>query len=87
MLQFPILADPLSNLRNGEHDKRLIIDAYDSFLSLSHKKSGFETGIGPKRITASGRSASFISSSFKNESVKQKSSKSSRLPRCFSSRF
>ncbi|AQS45219.1 2-succinyl-5-enolpyruvyl-6-hydroxy-3-cyclohexene-1-carboxylic-acid synthase [Bacillus velezensis] len=32
MLQFPILADPLSNLRNGEHDKTLIIDAYDSFL-------------------------------------------------------
>ncbi|MCP6683062.1 2-succinyl-5-enolpyruvyl-6-hydroxy-3-cyclohexene-1-carboxylic-acid synthase [Bacillus nakamurai] len=31
-LQYPILADPLSNLRNGKHDKSMIIDAYDSFL-------------------------------------------------------
>lgn len=31
-LQYPILADPLSNLRNGKHDKAMIIDAYDSFL-------------------------------------------------------
>ncbi|NTU16740.1 2-succinyl-5-enolpyruvyl-6-hydroxy-3-cyclohexene-1-carboxylic-acid synthase [Bacillus subtilis] len=31
-LQYPILADPLSNLRNGVHDKSTVIDAYDSFL-------------------------------------------------------
>ncbi|MCY8414652.1 hypothetical protein MOC40_19925, partial [Bacillus spizizenii] len=26
-LQYPILADPLSNLRNGAHDKSTVIDA------------------------------------------------------------
>jgi 2-succinyl-5-enolpyruvyl-6-hydroxy-3-cyclohexene-1-carboxylate synthase len=31
-LQFPILADPLSQLRAGNHDKRFIIDGYDTFL-------------------------------------------------------
>jgi 2-succinyl-5-enolpyruvyl-6-hydroxy-3-cyclohexene-1-carboxylate synthase len=31
-LQFPILADPLSQLRAGNHDKRYIIDGYDTFL-------------------------------------------------------
>ncbi|MGE6628753.1 2-succinyl-5-enolpyruvyl-6-hydroxy-3-cyclohexene-1-carboxylic-acid synthase [Bacillus sp. NPDC077027] len=31
-LKFPILADPLSNLRNGSFDRQFIIDAYDSFL-------------------------------------------------------
>lgn len=29
---FPILADPLSQLRAGKHDKTQIIDAYDAFL-------------------------------------------------------
>ncbi|MED1097897.1 2-succinyl-5-enolpyruvyl-6-hydroxy-3-cyclohexene-1-carboxylic-acid synthase [Bacillus capparidis] len=31
-LKYPILADPLSNLRNSGHDASTIIDAYDSFL-------------------------------------------------------
>ena len=31
-LQFPVLADPLSQLRSGTHDKTLVIDGYDSFL-------------------------------------------------------
>lgn len=31
-LQFPILADPLSQLRSGSHGKRWIIDGYDAFL-------------------------------------------------------
>lgn len=31
-LAFPILADPLSQLRSGSHDKAVIIDAYDTFL-------------------------------------------------------
>lgn len=31
-LAFPLLADPLSGLRCGEHDRSLIIDAYDAFL-------------------------------------------------------
>lgn len=32
VLQFPILADPLSQLRSGNHSKSMIIDAYDTFL-------------------------------------------------------
>ncbi|RSD27860.1 2-succinyl-5-enolpyruvyl-6-hydroxy-3-cyclohexene-1-carboxylic-acid synthase [Mesobacillus subterraneus] len=31
-LKFPIIADPLSQLRSGEHDGHFIIDAYDAFL-------------------------------------------------------
>ncbi len=31
-LQFPILADPLSQLRSGSHDKKWIVDGYDGFL-------------------------------------------------------
>lgn len=31
-LNFPILADPLSQLRSGGHDGQLIIDCYDNFL-------------------------------------------------------
>ncbi len=31
-LGFPILADPLSGLRRGVHDRSLVIDAYDAFL-------------------------------------------------------
>ncbi|HET7578654.1 MAG TPA: 2-succinyl-5-enolpyruvyl-6-hydroxy-3-cyclohexene-1-carboxylic-acid synthase [Bacillales bacterium] len=35
-LQYPILADPLSQLRSGSHDKKWIIDGYDAFLRDSH---------------------------------------------------
>jgi 2-succinyl-5-enolpyruvyl-6-hydroxy-3-cyclohexene-1-carboxylate synthase len=31
-LNFPILADPLSQLRSGEHDHSQIVDSYDNFL-------------------------------------------------------
>lgn len=31
-LGFPILADPLSGVRCGEHDRSMVIDAYDAFL-------------------------------------------------------
>ncbi|MCZ2990953.1 hypothetical protein NYY86_22805, partial [Acinetobacter baumannii] len=29
---YPILADPLSNIRSGHHDKTMVIDCYDTFL-------------------------------------------------------
>lgn len=29
---YPILADPLSGLRSGEHDKSMVMDCYDTFL-------------------------------------------------------
>ncbi len=38
LLQFPILADPLSQLRSGQHDQELVIDAYDSFLRYDESK-------------------------------------------------
>ncbi|MGX1192437.1 2-succinyl-5-enolpyruvyl-6-hydroxy-3-cyclohexene-1-carboxylic-acid synthase [Metabacillus sp. SLBN-84] len=31
-LKYPILADPLSNLRTGSHDKSAVIDGYDAFM-------------------------------------------------------
>jgi 2-succinyl-5-enolpyruvyl-6-hydroxy-3-cyclohexene-1-carboxylate synthase len=31
-LGYPILADPLSGLRNGAHDRALVLDCYDAFL-------------------------------------------------------
>lgn len=31
-LQFPIIADPLSQLRSGSHQKNMIMDTYDTFL-------------------------------------------------------
>ncbi|MBP2645673.1 MAG: 2-succinyl-5-enolpyruvyl-6-hydroxy-3-cyclohexene-carboxylic-acid synthase [Firmicutes bacterium] len=31
-LQYPVLADPLSQIRSGGHDKRWIIESYDAFL-------------------------------------------------------
>ncbi len=33
-LQFPILADPLSQVRCGPHDRTLVIDAYDAMLRV-----------------------------------------------------
>ncbi|MCI4170691.1 2-succinyl-5-enolpyruvyl-6-hydroxy-3-cyclohexene-1-carboxylic-acid synthase, partial [Bacillus spizizenii] len=38
-LQYPILADPLSNLWNGAHDKSTVIDAYDSFFKDDELKA------------------------------------------------
>ncbi|MBB6445812.1 2-succinyl-5-enolpyruvyl-6-hydroxy-3-cyclohexene-1-carboxylic-acid synthase [Bacillus benzoevorans] len=37
-LQFPILADPLSQLRSGEHSGKWIIDTYDAFLRFDEIK-------------------------------------------------
>lgn len=37
-LQFPILADPLSQLRSGKHDHTFIIDSYDTFLKNEDAK-------------------------------------------------
>lgn len=31
-LSFPVIADPLSQLRSGTHNKNLVIDSYDAFL-------------------------------------------------------
>ena len=33
-LGFPILADPLSQVRSGPHDRRHVIDSYDAFLRI-----------------------------------------------------
>ncbi|MBM7704810.1 2-succinyl-5-enolpyruvyl-6-hydroxy-3-cyclohexene-1-carboxylic-acid synthase [Metabacillus iocasae] len=35
-LQFPIIADPLSQVRSGAHDKRYVVSAYDTFLKNKH---------------------------------------------------
>ncbi|MEE6130616.1 2-succinyl-5-enolpyruvyl-6-hydroxy-3-cyclohexene-1-carboxylic-acid synthase [Priestia sp. GS2] len=45
-LQFPIIADPLSQMRSGNHDKDLIIDTYDSFL----KKEGIQPLLKPEVV-------------------------------------
>ncbi|MFO1444269.1 2-succinyl-5-enolpyruvyl-6-hydroxy-3-cyclohexene-1-carboxylic-acid synthase [Bacillus sp. Bva_UNVM-123] len=37
-LKFPILADPLSQLRSGEHEHTYIMDAYDTFLKNEDAK-------------------------------------------------
>ncbi len=33
-LGFPVLADPLSQVRCGPHDRRMVIDSYDAFLRI-----------------------------------------------------
>ena len=38
-LQFPILADPLSQLRAGDHSGKFIIDTYDTFLRNEDAKN------------------------------------------------
>lgn len=38
-LKFPIVADPLSQLRSGNHNKENIIDTYDTFLRNDHAKA------------------------------------------------
>lgn len=44
-LNFPILADPLSQLRTGAHDKSLIIDSYDALLRISKFVETYEPEI------------------------------------------
>jgi 2-succinyl-5-enolpyruvyl-6-hydroxy-3-cyclohexene-1-carboxylate synthase len=41
-LDFPILADPLSQLRSGKHGKALVIDGYDSFLRTDAAKEALK---------------------------------------------
>ncbi|WLR55960.1 2-succinyl-5-enolpyruvyl-6-hydroxy-3-cyclohexene-1-carboxylic-acid synthase [Mesobacillus subterraneus] len=41
-LQFPIIADPLSQLRSGNHDHQHIIDAYDAFLRNEDAKESLK---------------------------------------------
>src|SRR5690606_32780932 len=44
-LQFPILADPLSQLRSGFHDHTWVLDAYDAFLRDEHVAKKFEPDV------------------------------------------
>lgn len=44
-LQFPIIADPLSQLRSGEHDGKHIIDAYDAFLRNEEAKKALKPDV------------------------------------------
>lgn len=44
-LQFPILADPLSQLRSGKHDGTNIIDTYDTFLRNDDAKEALSPDI------------------------------------------
>ncbi|MDZ5472627.1 2-succinyl-5-enolpyruvyl-6-hydroxy-3-cyclohexene-1-carboxylic-acid synthase [Bacillus sp. 31A1R] len=44
-IQFPILADPLSQLRSGKHDLTNIIDTYDTFLKNEHAKTSLKPDI------------------------------------------
>ncbi|WP_019154948.1 2-succinyl-5-enolpyruvyl-6-hydroxy-3-cyclohexene-1-carboxylic-acid synthase [Robertmurraya massiliosenegalensis] len=41
-LQFPIIADPLSQLRSGKHDGINIIDTYDTFLRSEEAKAALK---------------------------------------------
>ncbi|MGD7024339.1 2-succinyl-5-enolpyruvyl-6-hydroxy-3-cyclohexene-1-carboxylic-acid synthase [Rossellomorea vietnamensis] len=43
--QFPVLADPLSSLRSGSHDKSNVIDGYDSFLRIEKFKESVQPDI------------------------------------------
>jgi 2-succinyl-5-enolpyruvyl-6-hydroxy-3-cyclohexene-1-carboxylate synthase len=44
-LQFPIIADPLSQLRSGKHEGQHIIDAYDAFLRNEDAKSALKPDV------------------------------------------
>ncbi|MGE7603332.1 2-succinyl-5-enolpyruvyl-6-hydroxy-3-cyclohexene-1-carboxylic-acid synthase [Peribacillus sp. NPDC097675] len=44
-LAFPILADPLSQLRSGMHDKDGIIETYDTFLRDEAAKAAFQPDV------------------------------------------
>jgi 2-succinyl-5-enolpyruvyl-6-hydroxy-3-cyclohexene-1-carboxylate synthase len=41
-LGFPLIADPLSQLRSGNHSHENIIDCYDTFLRDEHAKTAFK---------------------------------------------
>ncbi len=41
-LGYPILADPLSQLRNGSHDQSLVLSSYDAFLRIDSFVEGAE---------------------------------------------
>lgn len=45
VLQFPILADPLSQLRSGHHNQDSIIDAYDTFLRFEDPKKALKPSV------------------------------------------
>ncbi|MFC4321671.1 2-succinyl-5-enolpyruvyl-6-hydroxy-3-cyclohexene-1-carboxylic-acid synthase [Litchfieldia salsa] len=45
-LQYPILADPLSQLRSGSHSKEYILDSYDTFL----RNEDFITSVSPEVV-------------------------------------
>lgn len=44
-LQFPILADPLSQLRSGTHPKSYILDGYDAFLRNEEFREAYKPDI------------------------------------------
>jgi 2-succinyl-5-enolpyruvyl-6-hydroxy-3-cyclohexene-1-carboxylate synthase len=44
-LQFPILADPLSQLRSGTHPKSYVLDGYDAFLRNEEFREAFSPDI------------------------------------------
>jgi 2-succinyl-5-enolpyruvyl-6-hydroxy-3-cyclohexene-1-carboxylate synthase len=44
-LKFPIIADPLSQLRSGDHDGHYIIDAYDAFLRNEDAKEALKPDV------------------------------------------
>lgn len=44
-LQYPILADPLSQLRSGEHEGTYIIDTYDTFLRNEEARKALKADI------------------------------------------
>ncbi|WP_442595657.1 2-succinyl-5-enolpyruvyl-6-hydroxy-3-cyclohexene-1-carboxylic-acid synthase [Neobacillus sp. D3-1R] len=44
-LGFPILADPLSQLRSGSHDEQFIVDGYDNFLRNEQVKKSLKPDI------------------------------------------
>jgi 2-succinyl-5-enolpyruvyl-6-hydroxy-3-cyclohexene-1-carboxylate synthase len=42
---FPIIADPLSQLRSGSHDQKNVIDTYDTFLRIEEVKAELQPDI------------------------------------------
>ncbi|KAF0816385.1 MULTISPECIES: 2-succinyl-5-enolpyruvyl-6-hydroxy-3-cyclohexene-1-carboxylic-acid synthase [unclassified Cytobacillus] len=44
-LNFPVIADPLSQLRSGHHDGSFIIDTYDTFLKIDDAKKALKPDV------------------------------------------